>query len=270
MTLSLWARIKETRESMGFSQEQLALMLDIGRATLTQIEADKRKLTPDELKKLSEIFDVSIDFLLSGKKDQKISIDPESKKKFEQLMLYILSRVWAKYNVGKVVLYKLLYFIEFDYYEQHGKHVSWYPFIKLPMWPAPFAFDMLITQMKQDNKIATVMTQYDYGYIQQRFIPNIAVDSTIFSDTEKSVIDDVLERYSDYSAKDISEKSHEDRPWQIAKDMEEIPYELVKFREYPFSPLARSMKKKEVQSFAKMTGFFDDLSSEPDLYEEYR
>ena len=65
MTLSLGARIKETRDSMGFSQEQLAIMLVVSCPTLTQIEADKRKLTPDELRKLSEIFDVSIDFLLS-------------------------------------------------------------------------------------------------------------------------------------------------------------------------------------------------------------
>ena len=52
--------------------------------------------------------------------------------------------------------------------------------------------------------------------------------------------------------------------------MEIINYDLVKFREYPFSPLARAEKKQETQSFAKMTGFFDDLASEPDLYEEYR
>ena len=93
MTLSLGARIKETRDSMGFSQEQLAIMLGVSRPTLTQIEADKRKLSPEELKKLSNIFDVSIDFLLSGKKDQKITIPSEQKEKFEKLMLYILSKV---------------------------------------------------------------------------------------------------------------------------------------------------------------------------------
>ncbi len=269
MTLSLWARIKETRESMGFSQEQLAIMLDLGRATLTQIESDKRKLTPDELKKLSEIFDVSIDFLLSGKKDQKIKIESEQKEKFESLILYILSKVGAKYNLWKVVLYKLLYFVEFDFFELHKEYISGYPFIKLPMWPAPFAFDTLIWEMKADNRIATVVTEYRW-YFQQRFIPNAPVDESIFSHKEKMMIQDVLDRYSDFNARDISEKSHEDKPWQIAWDMWLISYDLVKFREYPFSPLARIEKKEEVQSFAKMTGFFEDLSTEPDLYEEYR
>ena len=55
------------------------------------------------------------------------------KEKFKHLILYILSQVGAKYNVGKVVLYKLLYFSEFDFYELHGEHISGYPFIKLPI-----------------------------------------------------------------------------------------------------------------------------------------
>lgn len=101
-------------------------------------------------------------------------------------------------------------------------------------------------------------------------MPNTPIDENTFSPEEKSVIQDVLNRYSDFNARDISEKSHEDKPWQIANDMSLIGYELVKFREYPFSPLARSEKKLEVQSFAEMTGFFEDLSTEPDLYEEYR
>jgi hypothetical protein len=31
-----------------------------------------------------------------------------------------------------------------------------------------------------------------------------------------------------------------------------------------------SKKKQEVQAFARMTRFFDDLADEPALYEEYR
>lgn len=269
MTLTLWAKIKDTRESMGFSQEQLSLMLKISRPTLTQIETDKRSLKPDELKKLSEIFDVSADFLLSWDKTKKIDISKEEKGKFEQLLIYILSKVWAKYNVGKVVIYKLLYFSEFDYFELHNKKITGYPFIKLPMWPAPLAFNSLINEMKEQNMLADVITEYK-GYYQQRFIPNVPYNEGTFSCDELDVINDVLNRYSDFNAKEISKKSHEDRPWQIAKDMDTISYDLVKFREYPFSPLARLQKKDETQAFAKVTGFFDDLSTEPDLYEEYR
>jgi hypothetical protein len=52
--------------------------------------------------------------------------------------------------------------------------------------------------------------------------------------------------------------------------MAPISYENVKFREYPFSSLARVQKKKEAQEYAMKTGFFADLVNEPDLYEDYR
>ena len=37
------------------------------------------------------------------------------------LLLYILSRSYNKPNIGKTVLCTLLYFIDFNYYEQYGR-----------------------------------------------------------------------------------------------------------------------------------------------------
>jgi transcriptional regulator with XRE-family HTH domain len=108
-------------------------MLDMSRPTLTQIETDKRPIKTHELKMISEIFDTSIDFLLSGKQAESLKVSKSQKEKFKHLILYILSQVGAKYNVGKVVLYKLLYFSEFDFYELYGEYISGYPFVKLPM-----------------------------------------------------------------------------------------------------------------------------------------
>lgn len=248
-------------------------MLGVGRATLTQIEWDKRILRPDELKALSQIFDTSVDFLLSGKSDLEQNIHPttEQKEQFKRLILYILSKVWAKYNVGKVVLYKLLYFSEFDYYELYREHISWYPFIKLPMWPAPLSFDTLISEMKQDNQILSVTAAYPNSrYYQQRYIPNTPVEDIRFSLQITQSIDEVLKLYSDYNATEISDKSHEDTPRQMTQDMNFINYDLVKFREYPYSPLIRHNKKQEVQSIALASSFFADLYHEPDLYEDCR
>jgi transcriptional regulator with XRE-family HTH domain len=108
-------------------------MLGVSRPTLVQIEADKRKVKAEEIKKLSEIFDISTDYLLGIDTSEEVHIDEKQITKFKHLMLYILSKVGAKYNVGKVVLYKLLYFSEFDFYEQYQKKLAGYPFIKLPL-----------------------------------------------------------------------------------------------------------------------------------------
>lgn len=245
-------------------------MLDVSRPTLVQIEAGNRNVKVEEIKKLSEIFDISTDYLLWI--DTSLSdVQPNEKDivKFKHLILYILSKVGAKFNVGKVVLYKLLYFAEFDFYEKYHKKLTWFPFIKLPMWPAPLNFDTLIAQMSEEKEITTVVVPYGTKY-QQRFIVNVEIPENRFTREESKNIDEVLERYSDYGANEISELSHQDRPRQLAQEMNIISYDTVKFREYPFSPLARDNKKRETQEFLKRTKAFDDLADEPDLYEDYR
>jgi transcriptional regulator with XRE-family HTH domain len=247
-------------------------MLGVGRLTLLQIEADKRQVKADELKKLSQIFDVSVDFLLSDTpKIQPIKVNTQQKKKFEQLLLYILSKVGGKHNVGKVVLYKLLYFAEFDYHELYPEnYLSGYPFIKLPMGPAPYNFNELVSTMEEEKSVATMIVPY-FNQYQQRFVANVPVEpDKRFTKEEKACIDDVIERYSDLPANVISDLSHKDKPWQLSEDMGVILYNTVKFREEPFSPLAREEKKKQTQAYAKSTGFFSDLADEPDVYEEYR
>ena len=267
--ISIGTRIKELREWNSFSQEQLAQMLDISRPTLTQIELNKRPIKTHELKKISEIFDTSIDFLLSWKTSQSIDISLDQKEKFKHLILYILSQAGAKYNVGKVVLYKLLYFAEFDFYELYREHISWYPFIKLPMWPAPFNFDSLISEMESDNQIVAFTSQYG-NYYQQRYVPNTPIQEERFTTIQKTCIDEILKLYSDLGANEISEQSHNDKPRQIANDMTNIDYDLVKFREFPYSPLARKQLKENTQKEAMLSWFFNDLAHEPDLYEDYR
>lgn len=55
--------------------------------------------------------------------DIRISIPENNIEKFKQVFLYILSKVGARPNVGQTVLYKLLYFIDFDYYELYEKQL---------------------------------------------------------------------------------------------------------------------------------------------------
>jgi Protein of unknown function (DUF4065) len=122
--------------------------------------------------------------------------------------------------------------------------------------------------MKEANQLVTFTSDYN-GYYQQRFIPNIPAPEH-FTKEMLDLIEKVLEKYSDCSAKEISDISHEDKPWQIANDMDIIGYNLVQFREYPFSPRAVQQRLQQAQKQVLMMGVFDDLSNEPDLYEEYR
>ena len=57
--------------------------------------------------------------------------------KFKNVLLYILERCAGKPNVGETVLYKLLYFADFNYYELYEEHLTGAKYRKLPFGPVP-------------------------------------------------------------------------------------------------------------------------------------
>ncbi|MCK4661665.1 MAG: DUF4065 domain-containing protein [Bacteroidales bacterium] len=243
-------RISELRKSKGYSQDNLAKMLDISRPSLTQIELGKRNLSVIEIKKIADILLISIDKLLSSNyclteliineekvnKEPKLRISiPELKvNKFKDILLYILEKCAGKPNVGETLLYKLLYFSDFNYYELYEEHLSGAEYRKLPYGPAPQKFDSVINQMIVSKQLKRLKTDY-HGYPQTRYIPLSKANLLNLKASEKDVIDKVIDRYSDWSASAISDYSHKDMPWLASKDGEAIDYELVFYREAPYS-----------------------------------
>ncbi len=61
-------RIKECRIQLHLSQEYIANYLGINRASYSQIELGNRKVSAEEISKLSILFEVPVDSLLYGEK----------------------------------------------------------------------------------------------------------------------------------------------------------------------------------------------------------
>lgn len=58
--------MKELRTQLHLSQEYVANYLGISRATFTQMENGNRKITADDVSKISKLFGISADSLLNG------------------------------------------------------------------------------------------------------------------------------------------------------------------------------------------------------------
>ena len=243
-------RISETRKSKGLSQENLAKLLKISRPSLTQIELGKRNLTVLELNEIANILSISIYRLLSENFnliDQLADQDPTEKveeirisvpelkiNKFKDILLYVLERCAGKPNVGETLLYKLLYFSDFNYYELYEEHLSGAEYRKLPYGPVPQKLDTIINQMIAKKKLKRLKVDY-HGYPQTRYLPLTKPNLTSLSAREKDVIDKVIDQFSDWSASAISDYSHKDMPWLASKEGEVIDYELAFYREAPYS-----------------------------------
>jgi Predicted transcriptional regulators len=250
MTKDLFKKIKILRKRSNFSQEYIARELGMSRPTYMQIEHGKRDITITEAKKLAAIFSISLEDLLAGKAPQykviiekkaidkpsgiQIRVTKKNLDKFKQVLLYILGKVGSKPNVGETVLHKLLYFIDFDYYEKFEENLMGATYIKNHHGPTSVELKDIIDDMQKKGEIEVVESLY-FKYEQKKYLPIKKPNLDIVSAREIEHIDDVLARLSDKNAKEIESYSHEDIPWKVAKDGKPLSYESVFYRDEHYS-----------------------------------
>lgn len=249
--------IKKLRIERGFSQLEIAKKLDISRSSYIAFEQGKRELTLAEAGELSKIFQISLEDIQTGKismpevilersksvkktktrdlndptPEERISVPQEKVEKFKQVLLYILAKVGGKPNVGQTVLYKLLYFIDFDYYEKFEEQLMGARYMKNTHGPTPIIFPKIIKELEAEGSVEAIKSKF-YKYDQTKYLinPNIKIDLSALSAQELAHIDRELDRLSDMTANKISDLSHMDTPWKIAKEKEVLDYEFVFYR----------------------------------------
>ena len=239
--------LKYLRELNNYSQEELAEKLGITRQSY--IKYEKTGIINDValVKKIAELFDVDYSCIIENKipkeysynivgkssyekeSDMRINIPINNIEKFKQVFLYILNKVGAKPNIGQTVLYKLLYFIDFDYYELYEEQLMGLKYIKNTYGPTPVDFAKIVKEMENDGEIEEVRTKY-YDKEMTKYLPIVESDLSLLSARELNHIDKTLERLADKSAKELSEYSHKDIPWIGTKDREIIDYDAVFYR----------------------------------------
>ncbi len=246
--------IHEQRKKRNLTQEFLASTLGISRPTYLQIEQGARELTIGEARKLAEVFDIPFESFLQGKEgatpsveielekrkapgaknEIRISVPQKNLKKFKEVLLYILSKVGGKPNVGETVLYKLLYFIDFDYYEKFEEQLVGATYIKNHYGPTPVEFKKIVEQMQEKGELEPVKSKY-FQHEQKKYLPRRASDLSVLTAQEKEHIDEVLARLSDKNAKELSDYSHGDIPWLTAESGKLLSYESVFYRDEKYS-----------------------------------
>lgn len=241
---------KSLREKKGLSQEYMARELKMSRPSYALVENGQKELTLTQANRLADLLDITLESLIEGRPvaisdvklarnkemtgkteaTMRISVPQKNLKKFKEVLLYILEKVGGKPNIGQTVLYKLLYFIDFDYYEKFEEQLIGATYIKNHFGPTPVEFFKVISRMIENGEVEEVKSTY-FKHEQKKYLARKSPDLSILTVQEKEHIDDVLVRLSDKSAKALSDYSHEDVPWVVAKMGKPIEYETVFYRD---------------------------------------
>ena len=246
----------ELRNNQGISQAFVAEKIGVSRASYIAIEKGAKELTLSQANTIANIFNITFAELISGKEisnvkvflqdktgraskdtarhdfaksEIRIDVPQKNLKKFKEVLLYVLEKVGSKSNVGMTVLYKLLYFIDFDYYEKFEEQLVGATYIKNHFGPTPVEFKKIVESMESKGELETVKSKY-FLHEQTKYLPRREPDIYVLSAREIKHIDEVLARLSDKNAKELSDYSHKDIPWLITKDNQPIKYEGVFYR----------------------------------------
>ena len=250
----LGGQIAHLRSQLDMTQDGLGQAVGLSRVTIGQIEAGRRKVTANELMRFADAFHVPADYIIDPERRPQVSLKHDARpvqteaglrvsvpqknvKKFRETLLYLLTRVGGKPNVGETVLYKLLYFIDFNHYERYEEQLVGATYVKREYGPAPLEFQEIAKAMTSDNELQTCDADY-YGHRQKRYIALREPDLSVFDGREIQTIDEVICRLSDMNASGIAEYSHRDIPWAVAGEGEVLDYESVFYRtpEYSVRP----------------------------------
>lgn len=267
----LGEKIKSLREEKDVSQEQLSKAIGLSRVAVSEVERGNRGVDSVELVKIASFFNVSIDAILSDDKLGKF-FGTENNFKFEpnklkNVILYILEKCGGKPNLGETVLYKLLYFIDFDNFEITGKPMTGLNYVNRQFGPVPATkeYCTVIEKMQSADDLKIFSQEY-YGLVQKRYVALTNYEEDSLSLKEIKIIDSVINRLSDMSARKIEDYVHEDAPWKLTKEKQTIPYCLAFDRTAPYAQVDHDAEMQDAAGSDSLKHLGEQSKKEYDYY----
>jgi len=150
-------------------------------------------------------------------------------KKYQEIILYLAERLGGEIK-GKKKLAKLLYFVDFDFFEKFQKSLTGDVYKALPMGPFPIMMEKVLADMankgKIDIKLAKVRADYnptEIYRVKEKLEGN-------FSKEEQRILNRVVVKYGNLTGKQLEDLTHAEAPYIGTEPNQEIAYELAFYR----------------------------------------
>ncbi len=214
--------IKSLRLDRKFSQGEVAERIGISRPSYVSLEKGVKELSLLEAQKLSDMFGISIQELLSNQA-------PNYEKYKQMILSYLRDAKKSGQVLKKTKLAKLLYLADFAWYYKHQESISGMPYRKIEFGPVPDAYFRAIQELEDDGSIVVSHKSDEgkdtYSFSETRGSEKNSLNS--ISKAEEKLMHDVWDNWKKSNTQDIVRFTHEQIPYIFADKGSIIPYELI-------------------------------------------
>lgn len=151
-------------------------------------------------------------------------------EKYKQAILYLCSKLGKEIR-GKKKLAKLLYFVDFDFFEKNQKYFTGDKYKALPMGPFPISMETITKEMVKEKTLQIESINEHNGYNPTEVYTCLDdLKSMTFSSEEKNMLDRVIKKYGHLNGKQLEDLTHAEAPYSGTKKNNIIFYELAFYR----------------------------------------
>jgi len=156
-------------------------------------------------------------------------------EKYKQVILYLCAKLGKEVR-GKKKLAKLLYFVDFDFFEKNQKYLTGDKYKALPMGPVPVSLEIITKEMVKEKTLDIKSVEERNGYIATEIYACLKDPKvSVFSTEEKEMLDRVIMKYGHLNGKQLEDLTHAEAPYIGTEPKQEIAYELAFYRGTDFN-----------------------------------
>lgn len=152
-----------------------------------------------------------------------------NEKKYKNAILFFAKKI-QNGTLGKLKIMKLLYYLDFDFFEKYGRSVTGDEYLRFDKGPVPRMAERILKNM-DGKQIKITRRKMKEGYSDQQHIePLIDFDVNVFSREELVMLEEIADKWEKFTGTEMKNASHGEAPWIATKDNQVIDYNLVYYR----------------------------------------
>lgn len=166
---------------------------------------------------------------INKNKDRNKNMVKINEEKYKNVILFFANKI-KNGTLGKLKMMKLLYFLDFDFFEKYDKSITGDEYLRFENGPVPRMAEKILKEMEgKEIKISNIKVAKGYND-QQRIEPLKSFDLNFFSKEELLMMEETSEKWEKFSGTEMKNASHGEAPWIATKPDDIIDYNLSYYR----------------------------------------